>query len=256
MNVLVTGGAGYIGSHTVKMLLNAGHEVSVIDNLSTGNRWAVPENVKFYELDLGDTAEVEKILNNSTFDAVCHFAASIEVEESVHNPQKYFYNNTVKTANFALQCVNAKIPHFVFSSTAATYGEPDVELISETTPQNPINPYGQSKVLSEQFIKNLAASMPDQFSYVFLRYFNVAGAALDGEIGQAYPKPTHLVKVAAMAATGKRDGITVFGTDYPTNDGTCIRDYIYIEDLAQAHIDALNYLHAGGQSDVFNCGYG
>ena len=253
--VLVTGGAGYIGSHTSRHLLDAGHEVVVLDNLYSGHRWAVPEKATFIEGDAGDKALVNQIFNEYDIDAIVHFAGHIVVPESVENPLKYYENNCSVTQALASLAVAHGIRHMIFSSSAAVYGEPEELPVTESTPSRPISPYGRSKLVSEWLLEDVSRAYK-KFNYVALRYFNVAGAALDGTIGQATPEATHLIKVAAELAMGKRDEISLFGTDYPTRDGTCIRDYIHIEDLAAAHVSALKYLQTGGSSNVFNCGYG
>ena len=253
MKLLVTGGAGYIGSHVVRQLGEAGHDIIIYDNLSTGYDWAVLSG----ELIVGDLADLEKLehlFKKNSFDAVLHFAAHIVVPESVTDPLKYYGNNTRNTLGLLEICNKHDVKKFVFSSTAAVYGMPDTEEIFEDAPLLPINPYGASKMMSERMLMDLAAS--SSLNYVILRYFNVAGANPEGRIGQATPEATHLIKVACEAALGKRSGLTVFGTDYDTPDGTCIRDYIHVEDLARAHVLALDYLEGGGASEVMNCGYG
>lgn len=259
--VLVTGGAGYIGSHTVRQLVGTGHDVVVLDNLSTGHRWAVSPQAMLVEGDAGDKSVVGELLDRHRVRAVIHFAGSIVVPESVVDPLKYYRNNTCVSRNLIEACAERGVDKFIFSSTAAVYGIPDIQPVSETTPLRPINPYGTSKLMIEWMLRDTAASFgarggPDGFRYVALRYFNVAGASLDGMLGQATPEATHLIKVACEAACGLRKGLTVFGTDYPTADGTCVRDYIHVEDLARAHLDALRYLDGGGSSDTLNCGYG
>lgn len=253
MKVLVTGGAGYIGSHVVRQLGEAGHDIVVYDNLSTGYEWAVT----FGELVVGDLADVDtldQLFEKHKFEAVLHFAANIVVPESVENPLKYYRNNTRNTLNLLGVIEKHQVPYIVFSSTAAVYGMPDEKVLTEDMPLAPINPYGSSKMMSEQMIRDLSAA--SDLKHVILRYFNVAGANLEGRLGQATPEATHLIKVACECARGVRDGMKVFGTDYETRDGTCIRDYIHVEDLAKAHVMALAYMANGGQSDVLNCGYG
>lgn len=251
--IFVTGGAGYIGSHVVKRLGDAGHEVTVLDNLSTGRR----EAVLCGELvvgDLGDSALLDSVLGQGKFDAVMHFAGSIVVPESVTDPLKYYANNTANTLHLLGACVRHGVNRFIFSSTAAVYGITDKALVSEDDPLAPINPYGASKMMSERMIADAAAAHP--LKYVILRYFNVAGAEAGGRLGQSGGVATHLIRVACQTALGLRPEMTIFGDDYPTPDGTCIRDYIYVEDLAQAHLEALAYLRHGGDSTVLNFGYG
>ncbi|MCG8519594.1 MAG: UDP-glucose 4-epimerase GalE [Pseudomonadales bacterium] len=253
MKVLVTGGAGYIGSHVVRQLGEAGHDIIVFDNLSTGYAWAVTHG----ELVVGDLADedaIDALFRDHQFEAVLHFAAHIVVPESVANPLKYYRNNTRNTLNLLAAIDRYQVPHLVFSSTAAVYGMPEQTVLTEDLPLAPINPYGASKMMSERMIMDLAAA--SSLRYVILRYFNVAGADLDGRLGQATPEATHLIKVACECVTGARDGMSIFGTDYDTRDGTCVRDYIHVEDLARAHVMALDHMAAGGESDVLNCGYG
>ncbi|KAA1174997.1 UDP-glucose 4-epimerase GalE [Marinobacter salinexigens] len=253
MKVLVTGGAGYIGSHVVRQLGQAGHDIVVYDNLSTGYRWAVTTG-ELVVGDLADEAALDAVFARHRFDAVLHFAANIVVPESVANPLKYYSNNTRNTLNLLKAVEKYDIPYMVFSSTAAVYGMPDETVLTEDMPLAPINPYGASKMMSERMIMDLSAA--SSLNYVILRYFNVAGANPDGLLGQATPEATHLIKVACECVTGQRSGMSVFGTDYDTRDGTCIRDYIHVEDLAKAHVMALDYMSQGGESKVLNCGYG
>ncbi len=253
--IFVTGGAGYIGSHVVKVLGEAGYEVLSYDNLSTGNRWAA----LYGDLvvgDLGDRPLLFDTLRRFEPDAVMHFAASIEVAESVANPLKYYRNNTLNALQLLEVVRELSIAHFIFSSTAAVYGIPETIPVAETAPLLPINPYGASKRMSEQLLADLSQAHPDSFRYVALRYFNVAGADAGGRIGQAYRNPTHLITRALKTARGLYPSLQLFGNDYPTDDGTCIRDYIHVDDLADAHLAALRYLLDGGLSDIFNCGYG
>jgi UDP-glucose 4-epimerase len=251
--ILVTGGAGYIGSHVARQLGERGEKLVVLDNLSTGFRGAVLHGA-YVEGDTGDAALVAKTLAEHEIDTVMHFAAHIQVPESVANPLKYYRNNTASTRTLLECCVAAGVKHFVFSSTAAVYGMPPGGVAEESTPTVPINPYGWSKLMSERMLADVAAVTP--LRYVALRYFNVAGADPGGRIGQSTPEATHLIKVACEHVVGKRKGISIFGTDYETPDGTCVRDYIHVEDLAAAHLQALDYLRAGGASTTLNCGLG
>jgi UDP-glucose 4-epimerase len=251
--ILVTGGAGYIGSHVVRQLGERGERIVVLDNLSTGFR----ESVLYGELIVGDTGDgelVERVLREHKVRAVLHFAAHIVVPESVANPLKYYLNNTANTRNLLACCERAGVEHFIFSSTAAVYGIPAAIPVAEDAPLEPINPYGRSKLMSEWMLRDLAAA--GGMKHVILRYFNVAGADPEGRIGQSTPEATHLIKVACEAATGQRERVEIFGTDYPTPDGSGVRDYIHVEDLAAAHLAALDHLRAGGDSTVLNCGYG
>ncbi|MCF6338212.1 MAG: UDP-glucose 4-epimerase GalE [Gammaproteobacteria bacterium] len=251
--ILVTGGAGYIGSHVVRQLGEAGETVVVLDNLSTGFK----ESVLSGELIIGDTGDrelVSRILEEHNIASVMHFAAHTIVPESVSNPLKYYGNNTCNSRNLLECCSAAGVEHFIFSSTAAVYGIPDVDQVTEDTPTAPINAYGSSKLMTEQMLKDL--SFATDLRHVALRYFNVAGSDPEGRIGQSTKEATLLVKVACEAALGKRDKMCIFGTDYPTPDGTGIRDYIHVEDLASAHLAALAYLRDGGDSTTLNCGYG
>jgi UDP-glucose 4-epimerase len=253
--VLVTGGAGYIGSHTTLALLEAGCEVVVYDNLSTGRPEAVLPPARLVVGDLAETDRLDALMAGEAFDAVLHFAGSIVVPESVENPLKYYMNNTNNTTELIRLAVKNAIPRFVFSSTAAVYGMPDTPAVTEDSPTKPINPYGRTKLMSEWVIEDTAAAHPG-FSFVILRYFNVAGADPEGRIGQCTPNATHLIKVASQAALGRREALHIFGTDYDTPDGTCIRDYIHVADLAAAHVLALQHLEEGNPSGIFNCGYG
>ena len=254
-SVLVTGGAGYIGSHAVLELREAGYRPIVLDDLSTGVRVGVPQDVPFYEGDVADAALTATIFREHDIGAILHFAGSIIVPESVAEPIKYYKNNTMGTLRLVEAALKAGVPHFVFSSTAAVYGAPDRSPVNEDAPTRPINPYGWSKLMSEQVLRD-AASANAGFRPVCLRYFNVAGADPEGRAGQQGPNSTHLVRVAVEAAFGIRPLLPVFGQDYPTRDGTCERDYIHVTDLAAAHVDALRYLESGGAPAVFNCGYG
>jgi UDP-glucose 4-epimerase len=254
MAVLVTGGAGYIGSHMALALLDAGEETIVLDDLSNGFRHLVPKPAKLVVGDVADEARVDDILSAYRIDAVIHFAAKVVVPDSVSDPLGYYLANTVKTRALLAAVVRARVPHFVFSSTAAVYGMAEVNPIGEDTPLKPISPYGTSKIMSEWMLRDAAAA--HGLRYAVLRYFNVAGADPAGRSGQSTPKATHLIKVACEAATGKRRGMEIYGTDYPTPDGTCVRDYIHVSDLAAAHLDALRHLRGGGENLVLNCGYG
>ena len=252
--VLVTGGAGYIGSHAVLALLDAGWPVVVIDNLVTGFRWAVPEAAVFVEGDIADQALVGRVIEQHAIKAIIHFAGSIVVPESVENPLKYYENNTVKSRALIESAVRGGVPHFIFSSTAATYGIPDRVPVREDQPTQPINPYGWSKLMTERMLTDVSAAHP--LNFCALRYFNVAGADPQGRSGQSTAGATHLIKVAVEAATGKRGHVSVYGTDYSTPDGTGVRDYIHVSDLAAAHVDALEKLIADPETSHFmNCGY-
>lgn len=253
--IFVTGGAGYIGSHVVKALGQAGYQVLTYDNLSTGNRWAVLHG-DLVVGELSDRNLLTDTLRAFQPDAVMHFAAFIEVAESVGNPLKYYRNNTLNALQLLEVVRELGIGRFIFSSTAAVYGTPEEIPVAETAPLLPINPYGASKMMSERLLADLSLALPEAFRYVALRYFNVAGADSGGRIGQAYRNPTHLITRALKTARGQYPALQLFGTDYPTPDGTCIRDYIHVDDLAEAHLAALRYLIQGGRSDIFNCGYG
>ncbi|WP_455219973.1 UDP-glucose 4-epimerase GalE, partial [Kaarinaea lacus] len=251
--ILVTGGAGYIGSHLVRQLGESGEPVIVLDNLSTGNADAVLHG-ELIQGDTGDRELVNKLLADYDIETVMHFAAHTIVPESVSDPLKYYRNNTCSTRNLLECCANAGVKHFIFSSTAAVYGIPDTEFATEKSPLAPINPYGTSKLMSEWMLRDLSAAT--NMRHVALRYFNVAGSDPQCRIGQSTKNATLLIKVAAEVAVGKREQLSIFGTDYPTPDGTGIRDYIHVEDLAAAHISALDYLRKGGDSTTLNCGYG
>jgi UDP-glucose 4-epimerase len=253
MSVLVTGGAGYIGSHMVIELCDAGESVVVIDNLSTGFRWAVDRRAKLVVGDVADSALVADVIRTHDVDAIIHFAGSIVVPDSVADPLGYYLNNTVKSRALIAAAVETGVKHFIFSSTAAVYGNPAVNPVSEDEPLAPMSPYGSSKLMTEIMLAD--ASRAHDLSFVALRYFNVAGADPKGRSGQSTPRATHLIKVACEAALGKRPQLEVFGSDYDTEDGTCVRDYIHVTDLAKAHLAALHHLRRGGASDIFNCGY-
>ena len=253
MTVLVTGGAGYIGSHMVLALHDAGEQVVVLDNLSTGFRDAVPEAVTFIQGDFGDETLVRELFRQHGVDAVAHFAAKIVVPESVSDPLSYYLNNTAKARNLIASAVAENVRHFIFSSTAAVYGETGNEPVTEDLPLVPVSPYGRSKLMVEWMLADTAFA--HDLRYVVLRYFNVAGADPKGRAGQSTKDATHLIKVAVQAALGRRKNLSIFGTDYPTPDGTCLRDYIQVTDLVQAHMDALAYLRRGGESLTCNCGY-
>ena len=264
--ILVTGADGFIGSHCVRRLLDEGFRVVVVDNLYSGNRWAVPSGVSFFECDAGDSAAVGEVIRKFNVAAVLHFAGHIIAPESVHEPLQYYLNNTCVSRDLIDTCVREGVENFIFSSTAAVYGEPETVPVAESAPLHPINPYGTSKLVTEWMLRDTAESgrsgqgivarRAPNFRYMALRYFNVAGARPDGTIGQATPQVTHLIAIASEAACGRRPAVSIFGTDYPTRDGTCIRDYIHVEDLCDAHILALRHLLSGGASAVFNVGYG
>ncbi len=251
--ILVTGGAGYIGSHTALQLRSRGDKVVILDNLYTGFRQAIGD-ATFIEGNVGDGPLVERILVEHGIDTVVHFAAHTIVPESVSDPLKYYGNNTCQTRNLLESCVRGGVKHFVFSSTAAVYGMPESGIAAEDSRLAPINPYGTSKLMSEWMLRDVAAAT--SLRYVALRYFNVAGSDPQGRIGQSTRKATLLTKVACEASIGKRPHVSIYGTDYDTPDGTGLRDYIHVDDLARAHLDAVDYLQAGGASEVMNCGYG
>jgi len=253
MAILVTGGAGYIGSHTVLELIAAGEKVVVLDNLSTGFRSAVPDDVPLIVGDFGDEDLVTELLAKHDIEAIIHFAAKIVVPDSLADPLGYYLNNTAMARTLLACAVDCGVKHFIFSSTAAVYGEPLQVPVSESETLKPMSPYGRSKLMVEWMLEDTAKA--HNLSYVVLRYFNVAGADPQGRIGQSTRNATHLIKVAVQTALGRRAGMEVFGTDYPTPDGSCLRDYIQVTDLARAHVDALNYLRAGGGNLTCNVGY-
>ncbi|HKZ97168.1 MAG TPA: UDP-glucose 4-epimerase GalE [Hyphomicrobiaceae bacterium] len=253
MTVLVTGGAGYIGSHMVLELLDQGEKVVVVDNLSTGFRWAVPQVASLVVGDVGDQDLLRTVVKKYGVSAIVHFAGSIVVPESVADPLGYYHNNTVKSRALIEVAVAAGVRSFIFSSTAAVYGNPRKNPVDEAALPDPVSPYGTSKLMIEWMLRDTAAA--HDLRYVALRYFNVAGADPKGRSGQSTPRATHLIKVACETALGKRDHMEVFGTDYPTPDGTCVRDYIHVTDLVRAHAAALGHLQNGGPSEVMNCGY-
>lgn len=253
--ILVTGGAGYIGAHIVWQLLAADYAVVVVDNLARGRRQAVPTAAEFAEGDVGDAGLLKNLMRAHNFAGVIHCAADAVVPESVVRPLKYYRNNVAGTLQLLAACMEFKVRQFVFSSSAAVYGIPACSPVDETAACAPINPYGRGKLMGEWMLQDFAAANAE-FNFVALRYFNVAGARTDGKLGQTSPQATHLIKVACEVAVGRRDKLIIYGDDYPTPDGTCVRDYIHVEDLAAAHINALNYLADGGESITLNCGYG
>jgi UDP-glucose 4-epimerase len=254
MSVLVTGGAGYIGGHMTLGLLDAGESVVVLDNLSTGFAWAVPENAKLIVGDTGDAHLVARLIAEHRVDTVAHFAAKIVVPESIDDPLGYYLNNTSNARTLIETAIKGGVKSFIFSSTAAVYGETSSETVSEDNPLAPISPYGRSKLMVEWMLQD--ASRAHDFRYVALRYFNVAGADPAGRLGQSTPKATHLIKRGVQTALGIHPMLEIFGQDYPTRDGTCLRDYIQVTDLIDAHLAALGHLRGGGGSIVCNCGYG
>ena len=254
MNVLVTGAAGYIGSHAVRALLSAGHKVVALDNLSRGHRTAVPSTVPFIEADVRDNGRLLEVLRSHRIECVLHFAAFAYVGESVDKPLLYYDNNTGGTLSLLRAIAQSQCRKLVFSSTCATYGAPDTVPIHEDVPQQPINPYGASKLCSERMLRDLRPVLPG-FSHAILRYFNVVGCAADGSLGEHHDPETHLIPVILQAALGQRDRVIIFGSDYPPPDGTCIRDYIHVEDLVEAHIAVMNSL-APGEERIYNLGIG
>ncbi|MFZ3105123.1 MAG: UDP-glucose 4-epimerase GalE, partial [Smithella sp.] len=253
MKIFVTGGAGYIGSHVVKALGREGHDLLVFDNLSTGHEWAVLYG-QLIKGDLSNMTLLKKLMKEFSPEAVIHFAASIQVEESVREPLKYYENNVCNTLNLLKAMKLAKVRNFIYSSSAAVYGIPVNVPVDETSDMKPINPYGATKAVVEQILKDMSAA--DDFRYIALRYFNVAGADTDGHIGQLYKNPTHLITRALKTAKGEFKKLSIYGTGYPTPDGTCIRDYIHVDDLARAHVQSLDHLMDTKKSDIMNCGYG
>jgi UDP-glucose 4-epimerase len=254
MSVLVTGGAGYIGSHTALELLDRGEEVVILDDLSTGLAQVVPGAARFVEGDIGDQKLLGRLVRDHGIDAIIHFAAKAIVPDSVADPLLYYRENTSKTRDLIEAAVEAGVANVIFSSTSAVYGNPVAIPMREDGPTEPVSPYGRSKLMCEHIIADVAAATP--LRYAALRYFNVAGADPAGRSGQSTKRATHLIKVAVQAALGERDGIEVYGTDYPTPDGSCVRDYIHVTDLARGHLAALDHLRGGGESLVLNCGYG
>ncbi|MFI5410419.1 UDP-glucose 4-epimerase GalE [Kaistia sp. UC242_56] len=254
MTVLVTGGAGYIGSHMVLALADAGRETMVLDDLSTGFVAQVPDGVPLVRGDCGDEALLKRLIREFGVTAIVHFAGSIVVPDSVTNPLGYYLNNTVRSRALIAAAVEGGVRNFIFSSTAAVYGEPEVSPIAESSAMQPISPYGASKLMTEWMLRDTVAA--HDIRSVVLRYFNVAGADPQGRSGQSFPRATHLIKLACQAALGQRSHLDVFGQDYATPDGTCVRDYIHVSDLARAHVLALDHLEDGGESLTMNCGYG
>ena len=254
MSVLVTGGAGYIGGHMTLGLIDAGEKVVVVDNLSTGFAWAVPDAATLVVGDFGDSELIGRLLQEHEVDAIAHFAAKIVVPESVSDPLGYYLNNVAKARNLIECAVESGVRNFIFSSTAAVYGETSSEPVGEESPLAPVSPYGRSKLMVEWMLED--ASHAHDLRYVALRYFNVAGADPNGRLGQSTPNATHLIKRGVQTALGRHPSLDIFGEDYPTRDGTCVRDYIHVTDLIDAHLAALAYLRRGGAPLVCNCGYG
>lgn len=254
MTILVTGGAGYVGSHMTLALVDRGEKVVVIDDLSTGHAELVPEAAKLVKADICDQKLVSELIADEGINAIAHFAGSIVVPDSVADPLSYYENNTVKSRALIETAVKSKIKAFLFSSTAAVYGEPGADILDEDQDLQPVSPYGWSKLMTEVMLRDSAKAYG--LKYAALRYFNVAGADPEGRTGESRERATHLIEIAAQAATGRRDGMQIFGTDYPTPDGTCLRDYIHVSDLIDAHVKALMHLLNGGENFVANCGYG
>jgi len=254
MTILVTGGAGFIGGHTVLALLDRGEVPVVLDDLSTGTQAAVPHGVPLHVGDVGDAKLVSRLVQEHGVDAILHFAAKIVVPESVTDPLGYYQSNTLKTHALLQAAVRAGVKHFIFSSTAAVYGNPSIVPVTETADPKPLSPYGRSKLMSELILADAGAAYG--LHHVTLRYFNVAGADPNGRLGQSTPAATHLIKVALETALGRRSYMSIYGSDYPTPDGTCVRDYIHVSDLTRAHLTALDHLRSGGASRILNCGYG
>jgi UDP-glucose 4-epimerase len=254
MAVLITGGAGYIGSHMVLALRDSGEQIVVVDNFSTGFPWALPPDVAVRGGDVGDPAFMADVIAEFDVSEIAHFAAKIVVPESVSNPLGYYHANTVRSRSLIETAVKNGVKRFIFSSTAAVYGDVSGDPVSESLAPNPVSPYGRSKLMTEWMLQDAAAA--HDLKFIALRYFNVAGADPQGRSGQSFPNATHLIKVAVQAALGQRTHLDIFGTDYATRDGSCIRDYIHVTDLASAHVDALNHLRKGGESLILNCGYG
>jgi len=253
MNILLTGGAGYIGSHVSLALINEGHKVTIIDDLSTGHKALIPKKAKFLQCNISDNKKIANLIKNNNFDALIHFAGFVQVEESIKYPKKYFANNTFNSIKLFETCFENNLKKIIFSSTAATYGNQGKNKpIAETNKLNPLNPYGESKLRTENYL----LENKNRFNYIILRYFNVAGADPDLRSGLISNKTTHLIKITSEVATGKRDKVIIYGKDYNTPDGTAIRDYIHVSDLADIHLKSLEYLINTKQSNIFNCGYG